>query len=111
MLIGEEVSLGEGTVVLEGAVINVDSIIGKCVIINTGAIVEHDCKVGDFVHFMTGAIIGGGVEVGDSSVIGVAAKVIQYKIINKNCLILEGSIVTQDLLNEGTYFGLPAKQM
>lgn len=110
-IINEQVRIGEGTVVLEGAIINVSSIIGKGVIINTGAVIEHDCIVGDFVHFASGSIIGGGVEVGDNSIIGMNAKVIQYKKVGNNCLIHIGSIVIKDTLQEGSYFGIPARRV
>ncbi|MDP2365870.1 MAG: hexapeptide transferase, partial [Ignavibacteria bacterium] len=61
--------------------------------------------------FAAGAIIGGGVEVGDNSVIGIGAKVIQYKKVGKNCLIDIGTIVIRDILMEGTYFGIPARRV
>lgn len=107
-IVNEDVSIGEGTVILEQAIVNVSSKIGKGVIINTGAIVEHDCTVGNFVHLAVGAIISGGVEVGENCIIGVGATVIQYKIIGKNCLIAAGSVVIKDTIQEGTYFGVPA---
>lgn len=110
-LVNEEVSVGEGTIILDFSIINVGSVIGNGVILNNGAIIEHDCKVGNFVHFSTGAIIGGGVEVGDNSIIGMGAKVIQYKKVGKNCLIEIGSIVIRDTLEEGIYFGVPAKRV
>ena len=106
----EEVSIGEGSIILERTVLNVSASIGKCSIVNTCAVIEHDCKVGDFVHLAAGAIIGGGVEVGDNSIIGVGAKVIQYKKVGKNCLIGAGSIVLKDTVSEGTYFGVPARR-
>ncbi len=110
-VINEDVSIGEGTVVLEYAMINVSSKIGKCVMIDTCAIVEHDCIVSDFVRLAVGSIIGGGVEVGDGSIIGVGAKVIQQKKIYKNCLIGAGSIIIKDTSEEGTYFGVPARRI
>ena len=110
-IVNEEVNIGEGTVILEKALINVSSNIGRCVIINTGAIVEHDCKIGNFVHMSVGAIIGGEVKVDDNSIIGVGAKVIQGKSVGKNIIIGAGSIVIKNTLNEGTYFGIPAKRI
>jgi sugar O-acyltransferase (sialic acid O-acetyltransferase NeuD family) len=109
-IVNEEVSVGEGTVILERAIINVSSKVGKCAIVNTGAIIEHDCIVSDFVHLAVGAIISGGVEIGDESIIGVGAKVIQYKKIGKNCLIAAGTVIIKDTLQEGIYFGVPASK-
>ena len=110
-IVNEEVSIGEGTVILEKAMINVSSTIDRCVIISTSAIVEHDCKVGNFVHLAVGAIIGGEVEVEANSIIGVGAKVIQGRRIGINCVIGAGSIVINNTLMEGTYSGIPARRL
>jgi UDP-perosamine 4-acetyltransferase len=110
-LVNEEVSIGEGTVVLQGAIINVSSVIGKCVIINTGAIVEHDSRVDDFVHLTAGSIIGAGAEIGENTIMGIGSMVIPFKKVCKNCLIGAGTIVARDLFNEGTYFGCPARNI
>lgn len=109
-IINEEVNIGEGTVILEKAMINVCSKVGKCVMIDPGAIIEHDCNVGNFVHMAVGAIIGGEVEVADGTIIGVGTKVIQGKKIANNSLISEGSIVVNNILINGTYFGIPARK-
>lgn len=108
-IINEEVKIGEGSVILEKAMVNVCSSIGKGVVINTCAIVEHDCQVGDFVHMASGSIIGGGVKVDRCSFIGVGAKVIQGKSVCSYCEIDAGSIVVKDILFSGNYAGIPAK--
>jgi sugar O-acyltransferase (sialic acid O-acetyltransferase NeuD family) len=53
-VIGAEVELGAGTVVMAGAVINCCTKIGKGCIINTGATVDHENLIGDFVHVSPG---------------------------------------------------------
>lgn len=110
-VVNEEVSLDEGTVIMEQTVIHPCSTIGKCVIINSGTLIGHDCKVGDFVHMAGGATLAGGVEIGYNSIIGMGAKVIQYKKIGKNCLIAAGSVIIKDAMKEGTYFGVPATEI
>ena len=59
VVIGSNVEIGKGTVVMAGAVINSGSRIGKHCIINTGATVDHDCVIHDFVHISPGAHLGG----------------------------------------------------
>ena len=41
------VRLGAGTVILAGAVIQPDTVVGDHVIVNTSASVDHDCAIGD----------------------------------------------------------------
>jgi len=43
-------SIKKGTVVMQGAIIQSCSEIGRHCIINTGASVDHDCKIHVFVH-------------------------------------------------------------
>ena len=43
---------GIGSVVMAGAVINTEAMIGKHCIINTCAVIEHDNQLGDYVHEM-----------------------------------------------------------
>src|SRR5262245_52233436 len=59
--LGNNVQIGEGTVVMAGAVIQPDVKIGKHCIINTGATVDHDCVIGDYVHIAPGVTLCGAV--------------------------------------------------
>ena len=63
--------IGDGTVVMAGAVIQAGAVIGKHCIINTGATVDHDCVIGDYVHIAPGAHLCGHVEVGEGALVGV----------------------------------------
>ncbi|MCL5030122.1 MAG: acetyltransferase [Bacteroidetes bacterium] len=108
--VNEDVLIGEGTQILDGAVINSGTRIGRFSIINTKATVEHDCKVGSFCHIATGAVLSGGVEVDDFSMIGSNAVIVQYKKITSNCMIGAGAVVTKDITAEGVYVGNPARQ-
>ena len=110
-IINEKVKIDEGTVVLDAVTINVCSSIGKCAIINTGVIIEHDCQLGDFVHIATGAVLSGGVKVKNNSMIGSGVTIIHDKTIGENCLIGSGSVVTKNLLEAGTYIGIPAAKI
>lgn len=65
--LGRGVTIGCGTVIMAGAVVNSDTSIGNNVIINTRASVDHDCSVGDGVHIAPGVTLCGTVSVGDGS--------------------------------------------
>ena len=108
-VVDETVSLGEGSVVMPGAIINVGTTSGVCSIFNTGSCTDHDCLVSDFVHIAPGAVLCGGVEVGENSLIGAGATVVQYKNVGSRCLIGAGSTVVNDCLESGVYKGKPAK--
>jgi sugar O-acyltransferase (sialic acid O-acetyltransferase NeuD family) len=108
--VNEEVELGTGTVVFDGAVINSGTKTGRGCIINTNSTVEHDCRLGDDVHVAPGAILSGGVTVGDQVMVGAGATVIQGVRIGPHCLVGAGSIVVRDLVEPGIYMGNPCKR-
>lgn len=102
------VSIGIGTVVMAGAVINPGAMIGKGCIINTCSSVDHDCKVGDFVHIAVGSHLCGAVTVGQKTWIGAGATVSNNVSICHNCMIGAGAVVIKNIENSGTYVGVPA---
>lgn len=110
-IVNEEVSIGEGTVLMDGVVINSGTSIGNFSIINTRSSIDHDCKIGDFVHIAPGVTLSGGVQIGSNSLIGIGSTVIQYKTIAENCIIGAGTVITKDCLESGKYAGIPMKRI
>lgn len=108
--IGEDVSIGEGTVVMAGAIINPGTRIGEGCIINTSASVDHDCDVGKYSHVAVGAHLCGNVTTGDHVWIGAGATVINNMSICKDVMIGAGSVVIRSIKDGGTYFGVPASK-
>ena len=109
--IASQVSIGEGTVIMAGVIINIKSKIGSHCIINTGTIVEHDNKIGDFVHLSPGCCLGGSVLIDSDCWLGVGATVINNIKIGRNIKIGAGAVVIKNLIETGTYVGIPAKLM
>ena len=101
--------LGEGTVVMQGAIIQTCVEIGKHCIINTGASVDHECRIGDYVHIAPHATLSGDVEVGDGTWIGAGSVVKQCIRIGRNCMIGAGAIVVKDVPDGVTIIGVPGK--
>jgi sugar O-acyltransferase (sialic acid O-acetyltransferase NeuD family) len=110
-IVAPDVSLGEGSVVMDRAIIQPGCQIGNIAIINTGAIVDHDCVLGDNVHVSSGACLSGAVRVGKGSLIGVGASLIQLVQVGEDCTIGGGASVVSDCLEPGTYVGVPAKKV
>jgi len=110
-VVNEDVSIGQGTVVLDGAVINSGSRIGRNCVINTNSTVEHDCEIGDHAHVASGATLGGGVKVGENSMVGAGATVIQYVSICPECMVGAGTVVIKDISEPGIYVENPARKL
>jgi len=108
-VIGKNVIIGEGTVLMANSVINAETQIGNHCIINTSASVDHDGLIGDFVHLSPGCHLGGGVKVGELSWIGLGASVIQNIEIGRNTIIGAGAVVIHSVPNDKAAVGNPAR--
>lgn len=101
--------IGDGCVVMQGAIIQSDVRIGRHCIINTGASVDHECVIDDFAHVSPHATLCGNVHVGEGSWIGAGATVIPGVKIGKWCVIGAGSVVIRDTPDNTTIAGNPGK--
>ena len=109
--IGIQVSIGRGSVVMAGAVINACAAVGEHCIINTGAIVEHDNVLEDYVHISPNAALGGTVRVGALTHIGIGASVRNNIDICGGCTIGAGAAVVKHIQDSGVYIGVPARKI
>lgn len=106
-----DVTIGEGTVIMANAVVNPGTSVGKHCIVNTAAVVEHDNKIEDFVHISVGAKLAGTVSVGKSTWVGIGAVVSNNLTLCGGCMIGAGAVVVKDILEPGTYVGVPARRL
>ncbi|HMM07361.1 MAG TPA: acetyltransferase [Clostridiales bacterium] len=107
-VIGCDVTIDEGTVVMAGAVINTGACIGRHCIINTSAVVEHDNIIEGFTHISVGAKLAGMVHIGKRVWVGIGAIVNHNLSICDNCIIGAGAVVIKNVMNPGVYIGIPA---
>lgn len=110
-VVAPNVKIGVGTVVMAGAVINPHVKVGEGCIINTCASVDHDSIVGDFSHISVGAHVAGTVKIGARTWIGAGATVKNNIDIVSDCMVGAGAVVVKNILESGTYIGVPAKKM
>ncbi len=110
-IINDEVSAGEGAVVMDGAVVNSGATLGRGAIVNTNSTIEHDAVLADWVHVAPGATICGGVTVGRFSMIGAGATVIEGIKIAAGCIVGAGATVVHHLTEQGVYVGSPARHI
>jgi len=103
--------IGEGTIVMHEVIINASSQIGTNCIINTRALIEHDCMIGDHTHISTAAVVNGGCKIGNRTFIGSNSTIVQGVQIGDDVVVGAGSVVLRDLLEKGTFAGIPAKKI
>jgi len=77
--VADSASLGEGTIVMAGAIVDVRARIGSIAVLWPGANVSHDSAVGVNSFLSPGAILCGHVVIGHSTFIGAGAVVADHQ--------------------------------
>ena len=103
--------LGDGCVIMAGAVVNADVRIGDCCIVNSGAIIEHDCIIEYAVHIAPRAVLSGNSFVAACSWVGVGAVIKQGCKVGKNAMVGAAAVVLDVVLDNDTVVGCPAKSL
>lgn len=110
-VIGTDVQIDNGSVVMANAVINPSAKVGQHCIVNTGAIVEHDNVLADYVHVSPKAALAGTVHVGEGTHIGIGACVKNNLEIVDGVVVGAGAVVVKDVCEKGVYIGVPARRI
>ena len=95
--VSSKASIGSGTIIMHGAIINADVQIGKNCIINTNSVIEHGVKIKDHTHISTGVIINGETIIGSKVFIGSGSVVTNNIKVDDCCIIGLGSNVKKNL--------------
>jgi len=85
--VSNKATIGSGTIIMHGAIVNAGAKIGKNCIINTKALIEHDVTVQDNCHISTGAIVNGSSTINKNTFIGSGSIVRQNIVVGKNSFI------------------------
>lgn len=109
--VGRDVSIGEGTVIAAGVVVNPCCAIGRHCILNTNASLDHDSAMGDFSSLAPRAATGGTCQIGDFTAVGIGAVLLHGIALGEHTVIGAGATV---LKNVGPYcvaYGTPAREI
>ena len=108
-ILSDYTEIGEGTVVMPGAVVGPNSRIGKFCILNTHSSIDHDSSMSDYSSLAPGVVTGGTVGIGVRSAISIGA-VIKHGIkVGDDCVVGANSYVDKDLSSCLVAYGTPAR--
>lgn len=110
-IISDDFSVGEGSVIMAGVVINPGVRIGKGAIINTSTSLDHDNVIGDYVHIGVGTHLAGTVHIGEETFVGAGVTVINNISVCEDCIVGAGAVVIRDIKEKGTYVGVPVRKI
>ena len=109
VIIGDNVQLGKGVVMMAGCIINPKSKIGDFTFFATGAQIDHDCNIKDYASISAGSITGGYVTLGEFSAITLGVTIVDRLKIGKNTVLGAGSLILKDIPDNVLVYGNPAK--
>jgi len=92
--------LGEGVIVLAGAIVDQFVVIGDVCYLHNGSIVGEHCKVGANNYFSAGTTLGGSVVVGEDNFFGINSTIVNDIAIGSNNFINAGSLIYKQLSND-----------
>lgn len=116
-IIREQVSIGDGAVIMMGAIINIGAVIGSGTMIDMGAVLGGRATVGKNCHVGAGAVLAGVIEpasatpviLEDNVLIGANAVVIEGVHIGKGAVVAAGAVVIDDVPDGAVVAGVPGR--
>lgn len=104
-------TIGRNVLVMAGAVICADAVVGDHVVVLPQAVIHHDCQVGDFTLVCSGTVLAGGVHVGRNCYLGSRTSVRPSLRIGDGALTGMGSVVLGDVPESFRVAGIPARPL
>ena len=102
-------SIGVGTILSAGVIVQSDARIGRFCGLNTACSIDHDNIVGDSVSIGPGAHTAGRVTILDEAFIGLGALIINGVTVGRRATVGAGAVVVRDVPEGATVVGNPAR--
>lgn len=109
IIMSESVEIGVGSIICAGSIITVNIKIGMHVIVNLDCAIGHDVILNDYCSLMPSVNVSGETEIGSGSFLGTGSLIINQKTIGTNSIIGAGAVVIDDIPDNCTAVGNPAK--
>lgn len=107
----DETPMGTGNVFFSGVYVSCQVRIGSFNFFNWKATLGHDVRIGNGCVVNPGAHVSGFVELGDACLIGSGTVIVERNRIGSGVSIGAGAVVTKNILEPGTYVGVPAGRL
>lgn len=106
----DSVLVGRGNIFAPGVVVSVDVEIGSFNLFDWNVTLGHDSVVGNNNVFLPSCNISGSIKIGSGVLVGAGAQILPGLSICDHTVIGAGAVVTKDILEPGTYMGIPARK-
>lgn len=107
--IAEHVTIGEGSIILSGAVIDIYSSVMENVVISNETFISHNVVMQPHTYCSARVNIAGKTNVGKRCFIGIGSTIIDNIVIGDDVTVAAGSVVTRNVKDKVLVAGVPAK--
>lgn len=108
---GDDVEIGEGSIICAGTIITTNVKIGKHAHLNLITTIGHDCVIGDYFTTAPGVQISGNETIGNRVYFGTRSCMKQKLTICDDVIIGMNAGLTKSITESGTYIGTPATKI
>ena len=103
------VSIGQGSVIFAGVVLNPQVMIGDNVVVATGSTVDHETRVENHVLISAGVTVGAKVTIQEGALLAIGSTIVSGVTVGKNALVCAGAVVIRDVPDDARVLGVPAR--
>lgn len=110
-VIAKDVSIGAGSAIMAGVVINPGASVGCCSVLNTNSSLDHDSEMADYSSLAPNVAVGGNSTIGKCSAIGIGATITNGVSVGSHSVIGAGALVIRSVRSNFVAYGIPAKEI
>lgn len=104
------ISIGRGAIICAGVSLTSDINIGEFSNLNLHCTIGHDAQIGSFTTLSPGVHVSGRVALGRNVFVGTGAVLLENVHVCDHSVIGAGAVVTKDIIEAGTWVGVPARK-
>jgi len=110
-IMDDNIEVGEGSFIGANSILTTNIKLGKHTLLNRGNHIGHDCLIQDYFSAMPNAVVGGNVTISNKVYLGSCANIREKINIIDNTIIGMNAAVVKNIIESGTYVGVPAKKI
>lgn len=110
-ILGDDVEIGEGSIICAGTIITTNVKIGKHTHLNLQTTIGHDCVIGDYFTTAPGAKVSGNCTITNLVYLGTNSSIKENISVCHSTTIGSNATVVKNIEVSGTYVGVPSKKI
>jgi len=110
-ILGRDVKISDGCVIMPNVVINIGAELGKHCLMKARSSLDHDSYLSDYSSLGVDTTAGGNVKIGQCTTIANGVSIVQNIAIGNHSVVSAGSLVVDNLGDNILVSGVPAKEI